>query len=423
MNKRIGLIILTLVTGIIINGCNKEFDAPPEQTIAVGSLKTIADLKDMYVGSSISFSNDETVYAVVTADETSGNIYKNAYIQDGTGAIILRLMASGGLYEGDSIRINLNGTVLSEYNGQMQLDSVDVDNNIVKLATGVVVTPLSITVADLADDTYESYLIRLDGVQFMSSEIGQTYADAVGLYSENRMLEDCFGNSVIVRSSGYANFAGDVVDPDNGSFIGVVGQFNADIQLYIRDITEVNFTGTRCTGGGGGNYLEKDFDDMSITSGGWTVHWTGTTTGSTNWGEWEIFGSVNPVASASNFDFGTFTNYATTSWLVSPAVDLSAATMPVLDFMNVTRYSGAQLELYISTDYDGVSDPASQGTWIDLSSMVTWDTDSGDWTFNPSGTIDLTTYISSSTYIAFKYTGTNVDGATWELDDIIISEN
>ena len=60
---------------------------------------------------------------------------------------------------------------------------------------------------------------------------------------------------------------------------------------------------------------------------------------------------------------------------------------------------------------------------MDISSYVpNWDTDSGDWTFVPSGNIDLTAFISSSISIAFKYSGTNSDGATWELDNILITE-
>jgi len=44
-------------------------------------------------------------------------------------------MSSGGLYVGNSIRIKLKGLVLSEYAGMMQIDSVKVVDNIVKLAT------------------------------------------------------------------------------------------------------------------------------------------------------------------------------------------------------------------------------------------------------------------------------------------------
>ena len=177
----------------------------------------------------------------------------------------------------------------------------------------------------------------------------------------------------------------------------------------------------RCNSGGGGtggsgDYLYKDFDDGSLTSGGWKTFWSGT---NPNIGEWEIlFGTI---AKASNYSNSS--NYACESWLVSPNIDLSSATSPYLVFDNVTRYGGPQLELYISSNYDGVSNPDVQGTWFDLTNYVpNWDTDNFDWTLVPSGNTDLTQFIASSVAIAYKYTGTISDGATWEVDNIIIRE-
>ena len=81
------------------------------------------------------------------------------------------------------------------------------------------------------------------------------------------------------------------------------------------------------------------------------------------------------------------------------------------------------MELYISSNYDGVSNPDVQGTWFELTNFVpNWDPDSNDWGFVSSGNIDLTQFISSSVTIAYKYIGTDSDGATWEVDNIIIRE-
>ncbi|PCJ77852.1 MAG: hypothetical protein COA57_16490 [Flavobacteriales bacterium] len=415
------LFLIISAFAVIFNSCKKEFDSPPENTIPTGGIMTIADLKALQTAENKNhkFTGDSSVYCVVTMDEVSGNIYKNVYVQDGTGAINLRLLSSGGLYEGDSIRIYLKGTVLGVFNGVLQIDSIDVDANIIKQATQKDITPAKLDSIPLINSNWQSYLVQLDNVQFAGDELGQTYADAANQKSENQMLEDCNGDQIIVRTSGFASFADAVLPTGKGSVIGVVSEFNGDMQLYIRRTSEVTLSGTRCFGSG--NYLSKDFEDGSVTSGGWVNYWTGTTTGGTNWGEWEIFGG--DVVSCGNFDFNTFTNYATTSWLISPAVDLSIATSPVLTFDNTYRYTGAQLQLYVSTDYPGSGDPATSGTWTNLSSQVTWNNDDSSWDFTPSGNIDLTTYKSSATYIAFKYTGTDVDGSTWEVDNILIKEN
>ena len=61
-----------------------------------------------------------------------------------------------------------------------------------------------------------------------------------------RTLEDCGGAQVLVRTSGYADFAGTSVPDGKGSFVAVVSQFQSDMQLYIRDINEVQLNGPRC---------------------------------------------------------------------------------------------------------------------------------------------------------------------------------
>ena len=163
-------------------------------------------------------------------------------------------------------------------------------------------------------------------------------------------------------------------------------------------------------------YLNKDFNDLSLTSGGWT---TQIITGTTDWF----------VSSFSGDDFVKISNYnnnqnsSANTWLVSNPVDLSSASTPFLSFETIMKFPGDALVLHVSTDYDGISNPNSQGTWTDITALATWDVDNtawGNWT--PSGGVDLTSYISSTTYIAFEYLGSNTDGSTWEIDNIQINE-
>ena len=414
---------ILLCLGFTIS-CNKTYDEPPVVEIPEGTIISISDLKDMFTGSPITLDSNYSIYGNITCEETNGNFYKEAYIQDLSGAIKLKLDASGGLYIGDSIRVSLNGVTMSEYGDLIQLDNISVDEQIVKIATDRFVTPYTTSINNLNIEDDQSRLIKLDSVEFQSTNV--TYADAINLATGERYLNDCDGNSILVRTSGYANFADDTVASGKGSIIGIFTRYGATKQFIIRDINEVNMEGDRCGGssgggGGSGNYiLNKDFNDGSVTSGGWGSFWSGTTT-TENWGEWGIFGG--DVAAASNFDINTFTNYACESWLVSPSFDLTGTSSPYLVFDNVTRYNGPGLELYISSNYDGSSDPSQQGTWLNITSYVpNWDTDSGDWSFVSSGNIDLTPFISNNLNIAFKYIGTNADGATWELDNIIVND-
>ena len=407
-------IAFALIAGLLILGCKKEYDAPPANTIPVGGVLTIADIKALPYPHK--FVGDSSLYAVVTMDESSGNLYKNIYVQDATGAINVRLFSSGSINEGDSIRIYLKNTVVGQFSGMVQLDSVDTDDNIIKLANNRNITPTPIAIGNI-DQTMQSRLVYIDTCEFSSSDAGKAYADSSNQLSVDRMLEHCgSGDQIIIRTSGYSNFANQLTPTGNGGLTAIVSQFNTTMQLLIRTPDEVNLSNSRC----GALYVfSKDFNDGSITSGGWKTYWTGTTVGAVDVGKWEIFGG--DVAAASNFEGGS--NYSTTSWIISPAIDLNtlAPGTPVLTFDNVTRYTGAALELWVSTDYDGVSDPDVQGTWVNLTGVVpNWDVDSGDWDFVPSGGVDLTAYKSGTTYIAFKYQGSASDGATWEIDNINI---
>ena len=411
------LIIFSAV--YLFYSCNKTYDNPPVNEVPIGNVISIGDLKDEYPGNAITIDSNYTIFGNITSEETNGNFYKEVFIQDISGAIKLKLKASGGLYIGDSVRINVQGLTMSDYGELIQLDNVDVDQQVVKIATEKFITPYEATISQLSLSEDQSRLVKLNNVEF--SELGMTYADAVNLSTGSRTLSDCNGNIMSVRTSGYANFADDTLPSGNGSITGIFTIYNSEKQFVIRDINEVTMDSSRCNAGGGGSggggdYLYKDFDDGSLTSGGWKTFWSGT---NPNIGEWEmLFGTI---AKASNYSNST--NYACESWLVSPNFDLSSATNPYLIFDNVTRYNGAQLELYISSNYDGVSNPDIQGTWFNLTSYVpNWDTDNFDWDLVSSGNTDLTGFISASVAIAYKYIGSNSDGATWEVDNIIVTE-
>lgn len=163
-------------------------------------------------------------------------------------------------------------------------------------------------------------------------------------------------------------------------------------------------------------YLDKDFNDLSLNSGGWT---TQIIIDTTNWFV-DSFGGDDFVK-ATNYSNGQ--NVPSNTWLISPAVDLSSASQPMLSFETIMKWPGPALVLHISTDYDGISNPTQQGTWTDITTLATWDVDNTTWgSWTPSGDVDLTNYISSTTYIAYEYLGSANSGSTWEIDNIKITE-
>ncbi len=384
--------------------CKKKYDTPPITTPKPGSTITLEDLIGMYNGKPVKFDDSLSVFATVTMDESDGNLYRNVYIQDGDFAINMRLLSAGGLYVGDRIRIDLNNTRLSTYNGVLQLDSVHVDKNIVKQAVDKDIEPLVLTIEEL-NTNLQSRLVKLENVQFTVPEFGMTYADADNNESRDIVIEDCDGNLSIFRNSGYASFANEKIAEGNGSITAIVGVFNDQVQLLVRSFNEIKLDGERCDG----QLFVKNFDDYQISTGGWHVEQV---VGTDAW-ETNDQGADSPYCQISNYNGST--NNPCESWLISGAYDLSTISNPKLKFRNACNYQGDILQTLVSTDYSGTGDPTS-ATWTPLSAVYS----TGGWDWKDSGLIDLAPHSGSNVHIAFKYIGSASNGRTWEIDDITI---
>lgn len=110
--------------------------------------------------------------------------------------------------------------------------------------------------------------------------------------------------------------------------------------------------------------------------------------------------------------------YATESWLVSPAIDLSEVTAATLKFDQAVNYASPQgaLSMMISTDYAG---DVTAANWTELN-LDQWPAGS-NWTFMNS-TADLTSFVGQTVTIAFKYTSTTSAAATWEVKNFVVEE-
>ena len=110
--------------------------------------------------------------------------------------------------------------------------------------------------------------------------------------------------------------------------------------------------------------------------------------------------------------------YATESWLVSPAIDLSDVSAATLKFDQAVNYASPQgaLSVMISTDYSG---DVLQSTWTELN-LSAWPA-GNNWTF-VSSTADLTSFAGQTVTIAFKYTSTTAASTTWEVKNFVVEE-
>lgn len=281
-----------LVTVALLSSCKKRFTDPPATGAPnVVANTTIADLKARLAstGTVVAITDDVVISGIVNGDDKSGNYYQQISLQDSTGGILIRL-AGSNLYTsypvGRQIFIKAKGLYLGEYGRMIQLgggaDYSDParpnvtllsanlqDQHVIKGPLNQTLLPKIVTVNQLGtslQDPYVNTLVKLQNFEFAPGELGKTYAD-VGA-SGNRIVQGCTNpstNRLTLRTSDFSNFATQPVAQGNGDLIGVYTIFNSTKQFFIRDTTDVRFTGPRCPSAGGGG-------SITLTTSGQTIN-------------------------------------------------------------------------------------------------------------------------------------------------------
>lgn len=258
-----------LVTLMVFSACKKEFDEPPVSSLPnIQANATIADVIALANTTPVALG-EQILEATVVADDKSGNFYKQLIVQDATGGIRLDIDAFGLYNEypiGRKVWIKCKGLFIwqdgdvpaligSSNTNDSRIPQASYREYIIGGEYDKPVTPTVRTLATLTAADYHT-LVQLDNVEFADCFAGSSYAYPSTQQSKNAELTDCnTGNTIIVRNSGFADFAGQLMPTQNGSIIAVYNSFNGTPQLFIRDPRDVStMTGTRCVTLG--NYQE-----------------------------------------------------------------------------------------------------------------------------------------------------------------------
>lgn len=442
-SSRILAFMLFSVT--LLTACIKtKYDAPPTDGTDpnLTPTMTIAEFKQLYTGTSVEIQDSILLAGVIIADDKSGNFYKTLVFQDATAGIAIRLDATGlanSYMIGRKIYVQTKGLFLGSYGNMIQLGGAatagsptEVDalpsslitKHIIKGSLNNEIVPITITIPEL-NDAYQNRLIKLENVQFSPADTGFTYADGTLQLTKNVTVQDCNGNTIILRNSGYATFANAIMPSGKGTLTVVYSVFGTTKQLYIRDLYDVVFDQPRCGSGGGGGgsvtLFEEKFDglvdNVIITLPGWvnssevgTVKWKSGTAGANG---------TNPWAECSAFG----TNQSSVkSWLITPEIDLTQTTQEKLEFRGTGGFhNGALLRLFISNNYDGGATPWT-ATWTELSFNALPTQNPGFAPFASSGIIDISAF-DGTVRLGWLYEGGTATNqtTTWEIDNIIVT--
>jgi len=401
-NRVFNAFLLLAMVGLMFTSCKKEYHDPPIQDLPIGTVYTIDEILAMESGTV--FTEDASVYGIITADEQSGNLYKCAFMQDrATGAAIeLYLNAVSGVRIGDSIRIYLKDVTFSMYNNLPQLTNFEADGHIIILANNKPIEPQLTTIANINAGRHLAGLVRLENVKFTEEN---TFAEPT-TYG-NRTLADPtdYSQTVIVRTSNYANFAYDSLPQGTGNLVAIASVYGSTWQLYIRSIRELEFDGYTP----GGDADLPYYQDFTSSFGTYTTY---DVAGPQSW---EI-----DYNTAKMTGFVNNTNNANEDWLISKRFSLENVSEASMTMTYIARYFNdldADITVQVSSDYTS-GDP-NQATWTQV--PATW-TSGSNWTDFASTTLDLSQFVGQKVTVAVKYLSSDEKAGTIEVQSILIQE-
>ena len=171
--------------------------------------------------------------------------------------------------------------------------------------------------------------------------------------------------------------------------------------------------------------MKEGYENSNIATAEYTIILGAVTIFNQDWengmNDWTFVtvegGNAWTIATYSNNHYAYANGYnggVNEQWCISPAFDLYTYTNASLTFRNAKNYTGPDMQLYFSNNYDG-ENPAT-ATWTELE----FNKSTGSYAWTESGTIDLANFTGEECYIGFKYTSTENEAAAWEVDDIVL---
>ena len=290
-NKNLALLtgMIAICATLIISACNKKFDEPPVQNTTLSQMgivanRTIDQLKvSSYVGSGGFFPIEDSIVitGVVTANDKSGNFYKQIYIQDSTGAIEVDIEGTG-LYNtfpvGREVAVFCKGLYVANVTGMQKICTRTIQNGAPSIlgipitlsskyirtgAIGQAVEPQVVTLSQLTQKMQGS-LVKLENFQVPRPDVlFSTWSDSsANKNTVNVNIENCSNERTIIRTSAYSNFAALPVPKGNGSVTAIYTVFNSTKQFVIRDTSDVQFNNLRCDNSLPGPLVKKTIQEI-----------------------------------------------------------------------------------------------------------------------------------------------------------------
>lgn len=241
--------------------CNEPQIVP---TTTLATLQSIYDFRGP-----VTIAREEIVTGFVVSDDRSGNIYKTIIVQDAPedpeSAISISVDATklfSKFNVGRKVYIKLKGLSIGQSYGRIQvgkgsgteitaIPSSEIDKHIIRSCETYEIVPKKISVSDIEPSMY-NMLLQIEDVQFSPLDVGLSFANPDSnspvLRTIHEFDEHCeLKGAISIKTSGFADFKNQLLTEGKGKIIAICGNYYNDVELYLRNSTDIILDEERCT--------------------------------------------------------------------------------------------------------------------------------------------------------------------------------
>lgn len=263
--------VLLLAAATILLSCvnDDDYNIPNLECIDTTLVKTIEPQEIPATTTIQQYQENEVIEAYVVSSDKGGNFFKTISFQtlDGSFAFNVPVDANSlfiNFDPGRKVIIKLEDTYNQIYNGSLEIGDIDISMGFpvvgrlsadeykqVLNRSCVVVNEeelvQEVSIAQLQQDSYINKLVEINNVQFINEAVGKTYydenSDTGG--GTNFLITDESGNTIVFRTSAFANFGGNTIPAESGKIRGILTKYDTTYQLIVRTEEDIKLTQNR----------------------------------------------------------------------------------------------------------------------------------------------------------------------------------
>ena len=239
---RFPILISAVLLACTIWSCNDDTTPGGPRVVSTAYLATI------YKGYPVAIREELSIEGIVVSSGREGNFYKELVICDQSGGISVKV-DDETIWEQypqwSRVRIMLSGLTLGSYGGRLELGAKSSDAQY--QTQFIPAERISQHLMSTSKEPAQPALTAISIKNMRSSSIGSyrmvqnllydpsspASSDDQKIWQGNRCFKDAAGDSIIIRTSEYATFAGKPVPEEAVSPEGVISYFNGVYQLIM----------------------------------------------------------------------------------------------------------------------------------------------------------------------------------------------